>query len=50
MELPETDAEVLAVRKGDRLALGVSEIAAVPEPAGEALPPPVKDPIELADA
>ena len=50
VELPETDAEVLAVRKGDRLTPGVSDVAADPEPAGETLPAAVRDPIELGEA
>ena len=37
------------MRKGDRLTPGVSEVAAVPEPAGDALPALVRDPTELLD-
>lgn len=49
VELPETDAELLNVVKGERVTLGVSEIAAVTESAGEGLPAPVKDPMELVE-
>ena len=49
MGLKDTDAELLLLNKGVKLATGVSEPGPLAEIAGEELPAALKDPTELRD-